>query len=98
MKFPHVAARITSRQITSTAVAKSLESGGNYQTNRILLKASAASIFVGGANVSTANGAELPSGAAAAYLELWASDPEEVYVVGVGTVYVIFEEGSAPQT
>ena len=97
MKFPHAAARITSRQITSTAVAQALDSGGNIQTNRVLLKASAASVYVGGATVSTTNGAELPNGAAAPYLELWVADPAEIFVVGTGTVYVVFEEPSAPQ-
>lgn len=98
MKFPHVASRITTLQITSTAVAKSISSGGNRQTNRVLLKASAATIYVGGLGVSTTTGAEIPTGAAAPYLELWIRDPEKLYVIGVGTVYVILEEPEDVQT
>jgi len=90
-RFNQAAAGVETAQISAGSTPQPIDADGNVgPTNRILLKASTAGIYVGGnKNVTTSSGAEIPT---TSYLPLWMDDPSDLYVVGAsGTVCVIFE-------
>lgn len=81
-------------QIASSATPRALLGpGDNRMSRNARIKASTNTVFIGGnSQVSSTTGVQVPSGDAAPYMEIDMENPGEIYVVGVGQVYIIFED------
>ncbi len=82
---------VFSRQYAASGTAVSLDVERAYITNRVQLMCSTAgTAYVGNQNVATNNGMLIP-GPAASPLVIEMLTPGDLYVIGSGTVTVLYE-------
>jgi len=86
----HTIPKLTMKQQAATSTPTSIDPTGSLITTRILFKAAGAGCFIGwGKDISTTNSAvEL----ATTWMEVWCSNPKEIFIVGASTAHIIFEQ------
>ncbi len=92
MNSTNLAPRVTTRQYTTSGTPQSIDPERAKSTYAVQLAADGAGTYVGGPDVSTSNGAQIPVAATGGYLKIQGINPGDLYIVGSGKVFVVYEE------